>query len=251
MKKTNKSQGFNSPFAKASDKLAALVRPTEDPPKAGERSEPWSKEVLSDTKPTATEKPPVNAPPPVPETRPVSDEQMFADHMAGVTPMAHDPRGRLGAPAPPAGARPVSRRAADEAEAYAQLADLVDGHGPFSISDTDEYLEFLAPGIDRRLLRKLRAGEYALQGHVDLHGMNREQARAAVERFVEQSRLAQHRCVLIVHGRGLNSKDQIPVLKEAVKSWLERGRLGRQVLAFATARPCDGGAGALYVLLRR
>ena len=122
---------------------------------------------------------------------------------------------------------------------------------PSASADTDEYLEFLAPGIDRRLLRKLRAGEYALQGHVDLHGMNREQARAAVDRFVEQSRLAQRRCVLIVHGRGLNSKDQIPVLKEAVKSWLARGRLGRQVLAFASARPCDGGAGALYVLLRR
>ena len=57
--------------------------------------------------------------------------------------------------------------------------------------------------------------------------------------------------MLIVHGRGLNSKDQVPVLKERLKIWLARGRAAHVVLAFATARPCDGGAGALYVLLRR
>ena len=61
-----------------------------------------------------------------------------------------------------------------------------------------------------------------------------------------------HRCVLIVHGRGHNSKDHTPVLKERLKSWLARGAAARKVvLAFTTARPCDGGAGALYVLLRR
>jgi DNA-nicking Smr family endonuclease len=54
-----------------------------------------------------------------------------------------------------------------------------------------------------------------------------------------------------VHGRGLNSKDQIPVLKDAVRLWLARGRIAKSVLAFATARPTDGGAGAVYVLLRR
>jgi DNA-nicking Smr family endonuclease len=57
--------------------------------------------------------------------------------------------------------------------------------------------------------------------------------------------------VLIIHGRGRRSKDQIPVLKERLKVWLSRGRVGRGVLAFCTARPADGGAGALYVLLRK
>jgi DNA-nicking Smr family endonuclease len=57
--------------------------------------------------------------------------------------------------------------------------------------------------------------------------------------------------VLIVHGRGLNSKDNVPVLKERLKSWLAHGSIGKIVLAFTTARACDGGAGALYVLLRR
>ena len=239
MSKKHKQPGFNSPFAQAEERLAALVPPPPPPPPpkatGGKKASATGAAATAQTRHVA----------------PVSDDELFADHMTGVAPIIPDPRGRLGAPPAPATTRTVSRRAEDEAEAYAQLADLVDGFGPFSVSDTDEYLEFLAPGIDRRLLRKLRAGEYSLQGHVDLHGMTRDQARAAVERLIENSRLAQHRCVLIVHGRGLNSKDQIPVLKEAVKSWLAKGRLGRQVLAFASARPCDGGAGALYVLLRR
>ncbi|MDH3555938.1 MAG: Smr/MutS family endonuclease, partial [Deltaproteobacteria bacterium] len=59
------------------------------------------------------------------------------------------------------------------------------------------------------------------------------------------------RCVLIIHGRGLNSRDQIPILKERMSSWLKRGRLKKMVLAFATAQPCDGGAGAMCVFLRK
>ena len=81
--------------------------------------------------------------------------------------------------------------------------------------------------------------------------MTRDEAQVAVSGFIEKSRLDGKRCVLIIHGRGLNSKDQIPVLKERVRTWLARGRISRQVLAFASARPCDGGTGALYVLLRR
>lgn len=225
--KKARAGGFNAPFAAAGERLAELSAGMQRPAP-----------------------PAPAAPATAPGRGQPSDEALWADQLLGVVPIEHDPRGRVRAPEP-SSRPPVSRRAADDAEAYAQLADLVDGQGPFSISDTDEYLEFLAPGIDRRLLRKLRSGEYALQGHVDLHGMNREQARLAVEQFLEKSRQLGRRCVLIVHGRGLNSKDQIPVLKDKVKGWLERGRIGRGVLAFATARPCDGGAGALYVLLRR
>jgi DNA-nicking Smr family endonuclease len=139
----------------------------------------------------------------------------------------------------------------DDAEVYAQLSDLVTGGGTFDISDSDEYIEGLATGLDRRLLTRLRHGDYAVQGHTDLHGLNREDARLQVEQFLFESRLRGHRCVLIIHGRGLNSKDQIPVLKEAVRVWLTRGRISRNVLCFATARPTDGGTGAVYVLLRR
>lgn len=139
----------------------------------------------------------------------------------------------------------------ENAEALAQLSELVAGKGEFDIADTDEFIEGAAPGTDRNLLRALRRGDFSLQGHLDLHGMTQVEARDAVERFLTESRRARKRCVLIVHGRGLHSKDSIPVLKERLKVWLSQKRIGQMVLAFATARPHDGGAGAVYVLLRR
>ncbi len=90
-----------------------------------------------------------------------------------------------------------------------------------------------------------------MQGVIDLHGLTRQEARELLPRFISRSRAQRRRCVLIVHGRGLNSKDQIPVLKESLKVWLSRGTLSRSVLAFCTARPNDGGAGAVYALLRK
>jgi DNA-nicking Smr family endonuclease len=100
-------------------------------------------------------------------------------------------------------------------------------------------------------VRRLRRGEFAVQGHVDLHGMTREEAKGALFSFLSHARQAGKRCVLVVHGRGLHSKDQVPVLKDALKRWMSTARFGDHVLAFATARPHDGGAGAVYVLLRR
>jgi DNA-nicking Smr family endonuclease len=171
--------------------------------------------------------------------------------MRGVAQLPPDPRGRIiGGAAPPPSA-PRVRRLDDESEAYAALADLVEGAGAFDSSATDEYIEGLGPGIDKRLLRKLRAGDYAVQAHLDLHGFTSEEARVEVEKFLVAARTDGRRCVLIIHGRGHGSKEGIPVLKERLKVWLTRGRIGRGVLAFCTARPTDGGAGAVYVLLRK
>jgi DNA-nicking Smr family endonuclease len=177
----------------------------------------------------------------------MTDEDLFLEAVQGVRPVEQKAP-RVGTPPPDPGRKP---RKSDDAEVLAALADLCGGDGPFDISDTDEYIEGIADGIDRRLLKRLRAGEYAVQGHVDLHGLRQDEAKERVARFLLESRRAGKRCVLIVHGRGLHSKDQLPVLKQAVRSWMERGQLARSVLAFATARPSDGGAGAMYVLLRR
>ncbi len=125
------------------------------------------------------------------------------------------------------------------------------GEGCFDIQYTDEYIEGAIVGADSALLPKLRRGDFSIQAHLDLHGMTAAEARQAVERFILNSVNKGLRCVLIIHGRGLNSQDQIPILKERMRSWLKRGRLKHLVLAFATAQPCDGGAGALYVLLRK
>jgi DNA-nicking Smr family endonuclease len=168
--------------------------------------------------------------------------------MKGVVPLRHGPDARVEGPRPATVARtPVS----EEAEALAALSDLVEGSARFDISDTREYVEGAIVGLDPRVLRRLRRGDYAWQAHLDLHGLTSEAARAAVDRFLADAMSAGHRCVLIVHGRGHNSKDQTPVLKERLKVWLARGRAARAVLAFTSARPHDGGAGALYVLLRR
>ena len=225
---------FHNPFAAAKDQLAALV-----------------KQPALTSRPAPAVARPSTAPKPKPPE--VTDDRLFEDQMQGVVQLGADPRGRVqknpgDAIAP---TRPTSRAAEDEAEAYASLADLVAGGGPFDFSLSDEFIEGLSPGLDRRILKRLRKGDYSMQGHVDLHGLTREAAHLAVERFVAESRSAGKRAILIVHGRGLNSKDQIPVLKERLKAWLERGRIARSVLAFCTARPCDGGAGAVYVLLRR
>ena len=195
----------------------------------------------------------VQAPPPPPPPKMVtsdeeklSDAELFRREMQGTSRLVTQGRER-----PVEAERAARQRLSEDAEAYAQLSDLLSGTGSFDISDTDEYIEGIAHGLDRRLLSRLRRGDFALQAHVDLHGLNREEARIRVETFLHESRTNDRRCVLIIHGRGLNSKDQIPVLKDAVRMWLQRGRIAKSVLAFATARPTDGGAGAVYVLLRR
>ena len=168
--------------------------------------------------------------------------------MEGVRPLPRRGDLRVDGPTPASRPRP---RVSEEAEALAELSDLVRGDTHFDVSDTREYVEGAVVGLDPRVLRRLRRGDFAWQAHVDLHGMVANQARDAVLAFLRAAVRAGLRCVLVVHGRGLNSKDHTPVLKERLKSWLARGAASHIVLAFTTARPCDGGAGALYVLLRR
>jgi DNA-nicking Smr family endonuclease len=136
-------------------------------------------------------------------------------------------------------------------DAIDELRAIVSGEAPFDLSDGDEFIEGRAAGVSQDIVRKLRRGEFAVQGHVDLHGLTRDEAKRDVEAFLRASRNGGKRCVLVVHGRGLHSKDQLPVLKDALRTWLQTARFSRHVLAFATARPADGGAGAVYVLLRR
>lgn len=189
------------------------------------------------------------APPPPPPKKMHAPEEddasLFYSAMDGVQQITH--RGE--APKP----NPRLPEIIDEnAEALAQLSELVAGQeGEFDFGGTEEFIEGASPGTDRNLLRALRRGDFSCQAQLDLHGMTQGEAKQAVEQFLINSQRAKKRCVLIVHGRGLNSKDQIPVLKEGLKGWLSQKRIGKMVLAFATARPQDGGAGAVYVLLRR
>jgi DNA-nicking Smr family endonuclease len=191
---------------------------------------------------------PKATPPPPPAPRPEpTDADLWAQAIAGARPVAG--RDKVVAPGPP-DARPPGFWHPD-LDALKELEALVSGEAPFDIADSDEYIEGRVSGLDPSLVRKLRRGEFSVQGHLDLHGKSRAEAKAEVDGFLRRSREQGKRCVLLVHGRGLHSKDQVPVLKEALRSWLATARFGRHVLAFATARPQDGGAGAVYVLLRR
>ena len=188
------------------------------------------------------------APPPTPRPRPEpTDADLWAAAIEGARPVEERNKvvepGRRRPPAP-AFWHP-------DLDALKELEALVSGEAPFDISDTDEFIEGWVSGLDPALVRKLRRGEFSVQAHLDLHGKSRAEAKGEVDGFLRRSREQGKRCVLLVHGRGLHSRDQVPVLKEALQSWLATARFGRHVLAFATARPQDGGAGAVYVLLRR
>ena len=187
------------------------------------------------------------APQPAP-TPPANETSLFLDAVAGVKPLDARERERVAQPAPAFPNREVTH---PDAEALAELCDLVTGSVPFDISDGDEYVEGAMVGLDPRLLRRLRGGEFAYQAHLDLHGMTSDEARGEVEVFLTRAHQDGKRCVLIIHGRGRNSKDQVPVLKSKLTTWLARGQSARRILAFTSARACDGGVGAVYVLLRR
>jgi DNA-nicking Smr family endonuclease len=191
------------------------------------------------------------APPPPKKAEPIAaDEEaaLFLETVGEVRPVRESV---ARAPPPPPRTAEQLSIPSEEAESLARLAELVSGGGPFDLADSDEFIEGAVQGFDERVLRKLRAGAFSFQAHVDLHGLTKEQAKGELEQFIQKSRVAGRRCVLVVHGRGLHSKDQIPVLKQSVQVWLSHGRSAKHVLAFCTARPQDGGAGAVYVLLRR
>jgi DNA-nicking Smr family endonuclease len=198
-------------------------------------------------RPVAPPPPAASPPPPALAPEESSDRELWARATAGARPI-EDHRGTVG-PRPPRGGAETFYHS--DLEALRELEALVSGEAPFDLSDSDEFIEGRVSGLDPSIVRRLRRGEYAVQGHIDLHGMTREEAKGAVDRFLREARNQGKRCVLVVHGRGTHSKDQVPILKEALKAWLAANRFGRHVLAFATARPADGGAGAVYVLLRR
>lgn len=139
---------------------------------------------------------------------------------------------------------PIARQSrADEA---AVIAELLAGPEP-DYFESGEALSYKAEGVQDRVLRQLRRGGFRLDGELDLHGLNREKARAAVAEFLAECRDLDRRCVRIIHGKGNGSPNTGPVLKRQLDGWL---RKLRDVLAFCSARPEDGGSGAIYVLLR-
>lgn len=178
----------------------------------------------------------------------LSDEQLFRQAMADVTPLAADRRKRH-SPCRRAPSRSTTPALEADAEALGRLRALVDSGSGFVVEQTPEYAEGTGWNVHPRVSRWLHRGLYAIQDHIDLHGMTVEEARTALDAFLKRSIQAGRLAVLVVHGRGLSSPVR-PVLKGKVHEWLGRSPWKRWVIAFASARSVDGGAGATYVLLR-
>jgi DNA-nicking Smr family endonuclease len=169
----------------------------------------------------------------------------FREAVRDVTPLhGTDSRTRRLPAASPAWPHPVQRERDNRAVLDESLADQI---GVESLLETDESLSYRCNGISADTLRKLRRGFWVVQAELDLHGHRVAEAHHALGAFLRQAAQNGQRCVRIVHGKGHGSRDRVPVLKGKVRAWLARRS---DVIAFCQARPADGGAGALLVLLR-
>lgn len=108
-------------------------------------------------------------------------------------------------------------------------------------------LSYMQPGIQKHVFRKLKRGQYSIEAELDLHGLTRDQAQQQLNTFISDVRNRGMRCIRIIHGKGYGSSNQGPVIKPLVNQWL---RKKTDILAFCSARPVDGGTGAVYVLIK-
>lgn len=168
------------------------------------------------------------------------DQTLFRKAAEGARPLRQD----RATPYKPKRKPVPQQRLRDDHEVIANL--LSDDYLPDI--ETGEELLFVRTGIQQRVLRKFRRGQYAIEGELDLHGRTALEARELLATFLRQARTRGQRCVRIIHGKGLGSAGKVPVLKVKVNTWL---RQKNEVLAYCSARPQDGGTGAVYVLLKK
>ncbi len=173
--------------------------------------------------------------------KPDEDETaLFREAIRGVKPLAHPLRVAGDAPKPRARARFA------RAERQQLLEEILHGSADEPELVAADPTQFARPGVPETTLRKLRRGQYRVQAELDLHGLTQAQARVQLREFLSAALQRDVRCLRIVHGKGLRSGPNGPVLRQLVNSVLRRTAA---VLAFASARQVDGGTGAVYVLL--
>lgn len=137
----------------------------------------------------------------------------------------------------------------DTLETLKALDHLVNKGEGFDVSSTPEYIEGVGRGVHHGIAARLHKKDFAIQAHIDLHGMNSPDAMIAMDQFIKKSLSLGKKGLLIVHGRGLSSPEE-PVLKTKVIERLTRGKWRRWVIAFCSAPLFDGGAGGTYILFR-
>ncbi len=166
------------------------------------------------------------------------DVALFRDFVKDIKPLSHD---KVVPPKPRR--RPKKRISFHESEL---IEDKLSDHVRVTVTG-GEALAFSQPGLQPQTMRDLRQGKIRPQAVLDLHGMTVVNSRKALIKFLLQTKKRAMRCVLVIHGKG-KFQTATPILKNQVNSWL---RQHENILAFCSAKARDGGAGAVYVLLKR
>lgn len=117
----------------------------------------------------------------------------------------------------------------------------------FDVTNTDVPDEYLGNGVSRMTLRKLRRGAWIVQSVLDLHGYHRDEARRSLQEFLNEAVQREQRCILVIHGKGMNSQSGEAVLRGLTRHWLMQHP---NVLGYCDAPPKEGGSGAALVLLK-
>ena len=170
------------------------------------------------------------------------DLAAFRAAVADAKPLPKNDRVHLGGPLP--APRPLQHIADERAALHDSL------YGPIGLQDRLEGGDepnYLRNGLASTVLRDLRRGRWVVQDEVDLHGLNRDEARLRLAEFMAGSLHYGKRCVRVIHGKGLRSPQKTSILRQLVRGWLAQRD---EVLAYCQAKPHDGGEGALIVLLR-
>ena len=175
------------------------------------------------------------------QQRAAAERNLFANAAGSVQPLPIKHRALLKPKQPEAIPRQQQRD--DQAALVESLSDEFDVG---TLLDVDDTLSFRQAGIGADVTRKLRRGNWSIQAELDLHGLRSDEARERLGAFIRESSRHGIRCVRVVHGKGLGSPGKAPVLKNKVHRWLVQKK---EVLAFVQAKPADGGAGAVVVLL--
>lgn len=171
-----------------------------------------------------------------------AERHLFSRSVGTVTPLRNPNLARLRRHQPPP--LPVQHWLDEERVLLESISDDFDVS---TLLDTDDQLSFRRPGVGVEVTQRLRSGHWSIQRQLDLHGLRVDEAREALGDFIRHAHKTGLRCLRVVHGKGLGSPGKSPVLKSRVQRWLVQKS---EVLAFVQARPIDGGAGALVVLLQ-
>lgn len=171
-----------------------------------------------------------------------AEADVFRRSIGEVAPLAVPTRAPKKRDTPPP--LPLKTQQDEKAVLVESISDEFD---PEALLDVDDTLSFCRPGVRGDVVKKLRAGTWVVQAQLDLHGQRSDEAREALGAFLREAVKHGLRCVRVIHGKGLGSVGKEPVLKGKVRRWLAQKE---EVIAFCQARPHDGGAGAVVVLLQ-